>query len=146
MNAYILLTPTGAGGGRSLSMVEPARDLVERKWAAAAKQLARAASMPFPKGERESPRDASPTETDRSSDVDSDDDGDGASDGGRSDAESSEADAKAGDGDEDEDGDGEEDDEGGEFGTVPTYVCEQHDPRPILIGASSRGGSTATMC
>lgn len=136
--SYIMLTPTATAGGRSISMVEPARDLLARKWAASTKrrQLLRAASAPSHKAaafrdadEDEgggSPRDASPTETDRSSDADA------------SDAESESASESASD-DRDEDartlgGDAGED----ELGGLPTYVCELHDPKPILIGASAR--------
>lgn len=126
--SYIMLTPTATASGRSISMVEPARDILARKWAASTKrrQLLRAASAPshkVPAFDDDSPRDASPTETDRSSDMDP------------SDAESESASESASD-QEDEDartlgGDNGDD----EFGTFPTYVCELHDPKPILIGA-----------
>lgn len=113
-SAYIMLTPTSLTD--SVKPPVPASDLVARKWAATKRKhnrdlkehVARTASLKEPDPED----DLEPTDTDRSSELDA-------------------ASADASDDDRDDD------DDDNAMTTFPTYVCELHDPKPILIGTSS---------
>lgn len=123
-SAYIMLTPTSTDGGAVKPPV-PSSELVARKWAAAAKRksrhsrelkehvAARNAAAAAAAKEPDPEDDLDPTDTDRSSELlDGDDPASGC--------DHAEL-------DDDLDADA--------FGSFPTYVCELHDPKPILIGA-----------
>lgn len=116
MSSYIMLTPTSSDGAAKPPPSVPASDLVARKWAATKRKshhrelkehMARTASHKEPDPEDDD-LDLDPTDTDRSSEIGDADDSPGSDD--------DDMDAEA-------------------FGTFPTYVCELHDPKPILIGA-----------
>ncbi|KAG7390082.1 hypothetical protein PHYPSEUDO_008785 [Phytophthora pseudosyringae] len=129
-DSYIMLTPTAAsdsqrGGAHSA----PASDLLARKRAVAAKRKASMEIMKVhePEPEDDTDRDSSRTETDRSSEVGNDEtpstDGDddvSASSRVVPDSDEEHADDDAGE----EEGDGD---------VIPTYVCELHDPKPVLV-------------
>lgn len=133
--AYIMLTPTSTDGGAVKPPV-PSSELVARKWAAAAasqrksrhsrelkEHVVKSARTTSPHVKEPDPEDElDPTDTDRSSELL---DGDDAVSGAEHDLA---ADLDGLDDLEDDDA----------FGSFPTYVCELHDPKPILIGALSR--------
>lgn len=132
-DSYITLTPTAASDSQRGSHSAPASDLLARKWAAAAKRKASMEVMKVhePGPEDDTDRDSSRTETDRSSELGNDEtpssDGDDVSTSSKVDPESE---------DENENDDDEEDDEEEEEqqDVIPTYVCELHDPKPVLVG------------
>ncbi|EEY56283.1 uncharacterized protein PITG_20675 [Phytophthora infestans T30-4] len=126
-DSYITLTPTAASGSqRGGAHSSPASDLLARKWAAAAKRKASTEIMKVKEPEEDTDRDSSRTETDRSSEIDNGDvvssDGDDVSSSSRVIPDSDE---------EDEEGEDEEEDKDDD--AIPTYVCELHDPKPVLI-------------
>lgn len=128
MSSYILLTPTSTDGAAKPPPSVPASDLVARKWAAAKRKshhrelkehVTRTASRKEPDPEDDDlDLDLDPTDTDRSSEL-------------------GDADNSPGDADDLDELDTEA------FGIFPTYVCELHDPKPILIGVFSILGAVA---
>ncbi|GMF17024.1 unnamed protein product [Phytophthora fragariaefolia] len=130
-DSYITLTPTAAAAAdcQRGSHSAPASDLLARKWAAAAKRKASMEVLKVlePEPEDDTDRDSSRTETDRSSEIGADEavssEGDDVSSSSRVDVESD---------DEKEDED-EEEQQQQEEGVIPTYVCELHDPKPVLV-------------
>ncbi|KAE9347210.1 hypothetical protein PF008_g7908 [Phytophthora fragariae] len=132
-DSYITLTPTAAADSQRGSHSAPASDLLARKWAAAAKRKASMEVMKVhePEPEDDTDRDSSRTETDRSSEVGNDEtpnsDGDDVSTSSKVDPESEV------DNDDDDVEDEDEEEEEVEGDVIPTYVCELHDPKPVLI-------------
>ncbi|GMF30495.1 unnamed protein product [Phytophthora lilii] len=125
-DSYITLTPTAGGDSQRGAHSAPASDLLARKWAAAAKRKASMEVLKVRDPEDDSDRDSSRTETDRSSEVGNDETP--SSDGGDASA-SSRVDI---DSDEENEEDEEEDEQDEDI--IPTYVCELHDPKPVLVG------------
>ncbi|KAG7384509.1 hypothetical protein PHYBOEH_009424 [Phytophthora boehmeriae] len=127
-DSYITLTPTASSDSRRVAQSAPADDLLARKWAAAAKRKASLEVLKVhePEPEDASDRESSYTETDRSSEVGNDEtpssDGDSKSGEEESDQEQER--------DEEEDKEDEEDEE---EEIIPTYVCDLHDPKAVLV-------------
>ncbi|KAL4109750.1 hypothetical protein PRIC1_001445 [Phytophthora ramorum] len=125
-DSYIMLTPTSASDSSRGAHSAPASDLLVRKWAAAAKRKASMEIMKVHEPEPEDDgRDSSRTETDRSSGIGNDEtpstDGDDVSTSSR----------VVPDSDDEDDNAQEEEEE--EENVIPTYVCELHDPKPVLV-------------
>ncbi|POM80444.1 Hypothetical protein PHPALM_1719 [Phytophthora palmivora] len=120
-----MLTPTAVSDSQRGAHSAPASDVLARKWAAAAKRKASMETMKVhePEPEDDTDRDSSRTETDRSSEVGNDEapssDGDDVSTSSRVIPDSDE--------------ESEEEEEEEEEDVIPTYVCELHDPKPVLV-------------
>ncbi|KAJ8539155.1 hypothetical protein ON010_g12716 [Phytophthora cinnamomi] len=136
-DSYITLTPTAAAAdSQHGSHSAPASDLLARKWAAAAKRKASMEVLKVhePAPEDDSERDSSRTETDRSSEIGNDEAP--SSEEEEDDAVSTSSKAESeGENDDEEEQDEEEEEEEQED-AIPTYVCELHDPKPVLVGES----------
>lgn len=129
---YIMLTPTAASDSSRGAHSAPASDLLARKWAAAAKRKASMETMKVhePEPEDDTDRDSSRTETDRSSEVDNDETR--STDGDDDISTSSRADPESDEENEEEGEEAEEEEEKGDI--IPTFVCDLHDPKPVLVG------------
>ncbi|TDH70974.1 hypothetical protein CCR75_009330 [Bremia lactucae] len=125
--SYILLTPTAALESNCNARTEPASDLLARKWAAAVKRKASMEVMNAyeRESENDTDRDSSQNTIHRSSEL--------LIDETTSPVEHfisrSSSDTLESDHDKEDD----EDDQDNDNHTIPTYVCEIHDPKPILI-------------
>ncbi|KAL3672400.1 hypothetical protein V7S43_003085 [Phytophthora oleae] len=157
-DSYITLTPTAASDSqRGGAYSSPASDLLARKWAAAAKRKASMETMKVhePEPEDDTDGDSSLTETDRSSEIGND--GTPSTDGDDAVSTSSRV---IPDSDEENEDDDDEEEEEGDNDTIPTYVCELHDPKPVLVAeqipynrvdilpceaSSARAGSAETL-
>ncbi|RMX65696.1 hypothetical protein DD238_004040 [Peronospora effusa] len=128
-DSYITLTPTSAlNSYRGSAHAVPISDLLVRKRAAAAKRKALIETTKGQELEDGTDRYSSWTETDRSSEVGNDDEPPDEDDKVSTES-GSESDS------EDKEEKEEEDEEVVEEKEVniPTYVCELHDPKPVLI-------------
>ncbi|ETN04864.1 hypothetical protein PPTG_14624 [Phytophthora nicotianae INRA-310] len=128
-DSYITLTPTAASSSqRGGAHSAPASDVLARKRAAAAKRKASMEIMKVnePEPEDDTDRDSSRTETDRSSEIGN---GDTTSTDGDDVSTSS---IVIPDSDEEDEEDKEEEESENED-VIPTYVCELHDPKPVLV-------------
>ncbi|OWZ11033.1 hypothetical protein PHMEG_00016004 [Phytophthora megakarya] len=123
-DSYITLTPTAASDSHRGAHSASSSDLLARKWAAAAKRKASMESVKVqePEPEDDTDRDSSRTETDRSSEV--------GNASPSTDDDVSSISRVVPDSDE-ESAEPEEEEEGEEV--IPTYVCELHDPKPVLV-------------